>query len=367
MKDRVLIVGAFKGKINNIYGGIAKSCELLLESPLSERFDILTIDSTQISNPGPNVFIRGLLAGKRLVQLIFFLIFKKPRAVILFISTGTSIFEKGTMGFLCKIFLVRSLAFPRAGEVILKAEKSKLWLYYLKFFFMGFDVFLCQGISWKRFAIEKLHFSEQQALIIPNWTATEEHLSIGKYRKYEVKNTPKIIFLGWLEEFKGIFELLNVSKALNDKGHQFHLTITGRGNAELQAKKFVQRSMLEKKVTFQGWVSGNQLNSLLKENNILVLPSWNEGMPNAVIEAMSAGLAIVTTRVGSIPDYLESMQNAILVDAKDESQLLNALELLFKDVNLISKLGLSAHKFATDNFSLEKGMLNLGDIVEKNI
>ena len=76
-KSKLLIVGAFPAESKVIYGGIAKSCQILLKSSIANRFDIDTLDSSQISNPPPKFFIRSVMAVRRLFILMYRLIFNK--------------------------------------------------------------------------------------------------------------------------------------------------------------------------------------------------------------------------------------------------------------------------------------------------
>ena len=102
LKPKLLIVGAFPKNNKAIYGGIAKSCKAIIDSPIFSTFDINTLDSTQISNPPPNVIIRGILAIKRIIILIYKLSFFKPNVALIFSSDGAGAIEKGIMILLCR-------------------------------------------------------------------------------------------------------------------------------------------------------------------------------------------------------------------------------------------------------------------------
>ena len=368
MKYKLLIVGSFNASEKGIYGGVAKSCEMMMKSSFASRFIITTIDSTQISNPAPHFIVRSIFAFKRLLTFIGHLIGIRPDAVLLFTSVGASVVEKGTMGWICRLFGTPSLIFPRGGEVINQAERSKFALMAMRVFFKGSNIFLGQGVKWREFAINKLMYDDDHVALIPNWTATEEHLTIGKNRSFYV--TPvsiNLLILAWLEEFKGIFELLRVCKSLSEQGYKIKLTVAGRGNAEKKAKDFVKQNNLGKIIKFSGWVEGAELNFLLAKNDIFVLPSWNEGLPNAMIEAMAASLAVVVTSVGVIPDYVEDRKHAMLVSPCDEKSLEEALKLVVSETGLRHELAKNGHNLVKRNFSLEPAMQLLGDVIEEAV
>ena len=367
MKYKLLIVGSFNASEKGIYGGVAKSCEMMMKSSFASRFIITTIDSTQISNPVPHFVIRSFFAIKRLLLFTGHLISARPNAVLLFASVGASVVEKGTMGWICRLFGIPSLIFPRGGEVIYHAERSMLTFMIIKMSFSGPNIFLCQGERWREFAINKLMYDDDHVALIPNWTATEEHLSIGRNRSFNNELPINLLFLAWLEEFKGIFELLRVIKNLTDKGYEIKLTIAGGGNAEEKANYFVKQNNLDKIIKFAGWVEGEELNTLLAKSDIFVLPSYNEGMPNAMIEAMAASLAVIVTSVGVIPDYIEDRKHAMLIPPRDEKSLEEALKLVVSDNDLRHELAKNGHNLVKENFSLKPAMKLLGDVVEETI
>ena len=97
------------------------------------------------------------------------------------------------------------------------------------------------------------------------------------------------------------------------------------------------------------------------------MPSWAEGFPNSVIEGMASGNAIVTTKVGVIPDILNHNENCLLVNPKDQDGLNNALQSLVCDDGLIKKLAENAISFASSNFSEHKSLTHLRSSIEEII
>lgn len=172
----------------------------------------------------------------------------------------------------------------------------------------------------------------------------------------------KILFLGWLEQEKGIFELLEVCRRLNTK-YAFTLTIAGRGNAEEKARKFVAEHDLSSYVKFEGWAHGQQKIDFLKSADVLVLPSWAEGFPNVIIEAMAAKVAIIVSAVGNVPDMLQHREEAMIVPPKDVNVLTDMLEELFVNPHLRTEIAERGFNYARENFSTQKGVQRLTAIV----
>jgi glycosyltransferase involved in cell wall biosynthesis len=217
-------------------------------------------------------------------------------------------------------------------------------------------MFLCQGLSFQRFAIRELGFESDSAPIIPNWTASKEHLRIGASRDFEaVQKTPQILFLGWLEEFKGVFDLLEAARMLRDAHINFHLVLGGDGAVLPKARRFIEVHSLDRHVMIGGWLDQAAKADLLQSSQIFTLPSWSEGLPNAMIEAMSAGLACVVTNVGMIPDYVVDGRDALIVERKNALALAAALRTLICDQHKRASIAQNGFRLANFNFTLENG------------
>ena len=366
-KNKILIVGAFPPPDRKIFGGIVTSCQSLLESSFASQFDLILVDSTQISNPPPGVTLRGLLALRRFLIFLHKLISEKPQVVILFTAVGASVLEKGVMAWISRVLRIPVFIFPRGAALITTVANSNLHRIWVSAAMWGATHFLCQGPSWQRFATEMLAFPLDRAPIIPNWTATNRLLSIGEQRaSTSATQIPQLLFLGWLEWEKGIFELLAACQALSPL-YPFRLVIAGRGHAESDARALVAGSNLAGVIEFAGWVQGEALDALLSASDIFILPSWAEGLPNAMIEAMAAKMAVVVSAVGNIPDMITDGHEALLVPPKDVQSLKQAIERLLVDKSFREELAKRGHTFAHDNFAVEPAVAKLAAVVEAAI
>lgn len=133
----------------------------------------------------------------------------------------------------------------------------------------------------------------------------------------------RLIFLGSINREKGIIELLD---AIEEIQEEIHLDICGTVIEPEIAKIFNEKiSKLGKKVTFHGYVDKNKKENLLNKSDILVLPSYREGLPLSILEAMATSNAIITTKVGAIPEILNE-ENGIFVTPKNYKELKEAIE-----------------------------------------
>lgn len=366
-RNKLLIVGAFPSPNSTVFGGVVTVCKIMIDSSFSDNYDLILIDSTQISNPGPSLAIRSLLAFKRLFKYSGHLFTARPDAVLLFTSLGFSVLEKGVMAWIAKMLSTPAILFPQGGELIDNFNSSFFNRAWIRAAMCGATHLMCQGSSWQRFATDSLGFAPSNAPIVPNWSATTSLLDLGAARVLTANaQNPVILYLGWVEKDKGIFELLEASRKLSRK-YQFKLFIAGRGHAEEEARAFVAANSLQDKVELVGWVEGLDKESLLEAADILVLPSWAEGFPNAIIEAMAAKVAVVVTSVGNVPDLITDRKEALLIPPKDSCALERSIELLFTDINLRHGIAKRGHVFACENFAVEKGIKKLTLAIDQAI
>jgi glycosyltransferase involved in cell wall biosynthesis len=348
---RLLVVGAFPPQGRAVYGGVVTLCRALLQSSLPERADLTLVDSTQSAQPPPHVLKRAWLALQRMCGYVAALERSRPQAVILFVCAGMSVVHKGAMAWYARLRGVPALLYPVGGPVIDACHRSPLVRVAVRCAFGGARMILCQGQEWHRFAVGMMGFAPEAAPVIPNWTASPELLEVGRARALRT-SVPRLLFVGWLDRAKGVAELLEACRELAAT-HRFTLSLAGEGNMSQAAHQFVAAHHLEGIVRFCGWLSPEQMRQEYAEADVFVLPSWSEGLPVALVEAMAAALAIVVTPVGNVPDAVEDGTSALLVPPRDPAALRAALERLLADGELRRALGSAAYQVAAVKFGVE--------------
>ena len=179
------------------------------------------------------------------------------------------------------------------------------------------------------------------------------------------------LYLGVLIPRKGVSDLLDACRMLrsHNENLNFRLVIAGTGSEEDALKAKCRNNMLDDRVIFAGWIDGEKKEKLLLSNQVLVLPSYNEGLPVAILEAMSYGMPIIATDVGDVSAALHHNKNGYLVHPGDSEELCNAMERICnkRQFDLMSKESL---KIVSDSFAenvyFEKIVKLYEDIV-KNI
>lgn len=160
----------------------------------------------------------------------------------------------------------------------------------------------------------------------------------------------RLLFLGEIGKRKGIYDLLT---AIANEREFFtqHIELRIGGNLEeekLQA--FIRDHNLGDFVTFMGWVSGDKKRECLEWAHIYILPSYNEGLPIGILEAMSYRMPIISTPVGGIPEVVKQHHNGILVQPGNHSEIGSALHYFIANPQHIAQYGEVSYTIAQPYF-----------------
>ncbi len=136
-----------------------------------------------------------------------------------------------------------------------------------------------------------------------------------------------ILFLGRLGPWKGVPVLLDALSSERLRNLDWHATLAGDGPVDDYREKVHEAGMSDR-VHFPGWVSSSAAQSLLRQADILVLPSQGEGLPMSVLEALAHSVAVIATPVGSIPELITDDGSGLLIPVGDSAALASALHRL---------------------------------------
>lgn len=149
-----------------------------------------------------------------------------------------------------------------------------------------------------------------------------------------------ILFLGVLIKRKGIYDLIEVIRELNESGiikeKKMNFIIGGSGIEENEIKRKIIEYNLDFCIEMTGWVNGSVKENLLKKSQIFVLPSYNEGLPMAILEAMSYGIPVISSNIGSINEAIIENKTGYMILPGDINELRNKIELIC-DNNILWK------------------------------
>lgn len=188
---------------------------------------------------------------------------------------------------------------------------------------------------------------------IPNPISKElEEISFQKNRILD-KRCDTILFVGHVIPAKGIFELVKVCSKIENVS----LIIIGPclNNTLKQLMELAEDRGNTDWIKFVGEIPREEVFRYYQESTVFCLPSYTEGFPNVVIEAMALGCPVIATNVGDIPEMLSS-ECGICIEPKDENQLRYAIIRALNDKSYIKRIALNAKNKVLSNYSLDKVM-----------
>jgi glycosyltransferase involved in cell wall biosynthesis len=181
----------------------------------------------------------------------------------------------------------------------------------------------------------------------------------------------KILFAGLLEESKGYFDLIKAVPIL--KGHypDVEIFLAGRWQAngfKEKVESYVQENNLETQVKFLGVVTGEEKIKLFKSSDVFVLPTYYhlEGQPVVILEAMAAGLPVITTDWGSIKEMIYHRENGFIISPHSPHQIAEKIALLMENKKLREKMGEKNRRRVKEKFTLDQYIDGVVRAIEKS-
>lgn len=176
---------------------------------------------------------------------------------------------------------------------------------------------------------------------------------------------PTLLFLGEIARHKGVFELVHAFRAVTDACPRLQLVFAGTGAAMEEVRQLASQAEFGGRIECTGWVESQRKRAELARATIFVLPSHVEGMPMALLEAMSWGLPVIATAVGGVPEMITHEVNGLLVAPGDIAGLAAAISRLMSDAGLRVRLGNAARETIATRFSLNTAFERLLEIYRR--
>ncbi|MDE6497057.1 MAG: glycosyltransferase family 4 protein [Muribaculaceae bacterium] len=162
----------------------------------------------------------------------------------------------------------------------------------------------------------------------------------GVTRKENNSGKLRLLFLSIIDHTKGLDELLAaIADHKDELQGRVHLDVGGDGSGYRDALDFIARNGIENIVSIHGWMSGEPKARLIESNDVFVLPSYAEGQPMSLLEAMAAGLAAIVTPVGGMAEVIADGVNGIYVTPKDSETIFEAIKFFIDHRDVIPEMG----------------------------
>lgn len=362
-RTKIVFVGSFheNPKTGSI-GGTLTACRSLMESPFAAQFSVVCIDTTAPNPPHPLVW-RALLAARRMIRLLWTLIFERPDCALIFATSGMSWIEKGTMAILCSTFGSGVVLAPRSMTAANAVASSQFLKRFSRAVFARCEIVMVQSKRARNCFASAVPEVDTKLQVQPNWIRLDEYLAIPSLENRSTKI--KVLYLGWLVPVKGIDVLIDAVSRFQPLLDNIEFTVCGGGILEAECRRRVLELGLEQRIRFEGWVSGEAKLAALRVCDVLVLPSRNEGMPNAVAEALAAGRPVVASDVGGVADLIGSNERGILVPPENPRALAEALRQIAQDPEFRLAAGAAGRCFTGENMDVSVIWRRIADMVHE--
>lgn len=327
-------------------GGIS-SVLLVYSTMFAEKFTMKFIPTYS----GKNRILDFILFTCALIRVFFICLNRGSSVFHIHSSTYGSFFRKSILARLCITFGMKVIfhihgadfdefiaeAPPRKKAAIIKLLNSA-------------DALVVLSESWKGFFSRFVSPEKIVVIYNPIRDTAAEYTSR--------RNRPvKILFMGRMGDRKGTYDLVSAVKLMLEKGflaqgHYFTVRLYGDGELK-KVRTLVEKLGLQAVTSINGWVAHSKVTPIYDDCDILVLPSYAEGLPMSVIEAMGRGLPVVTTDVGGIPEAVTDGENGFIIKPGDIGGLADKLGSLVKDPALREKMGRRSLELAHGRFSAD--------------
>ncbi len=207
--------------------------------------------------------------------------------------------------------------------------------------------------SWRTFVAEIA--PSARPVVVPNYVRVPERPARGAGQPVT------LLFLGLLGRRKGIFDLLEAFARARALHPDMRLVIGGNGEVEAATRR-ARELGLDDAVRFEGWVGPARKAELLDAADIYVLPSYNEGLPMSVLEAMAYGLPVITTDVGGLPELVTDGVHGRMIRPGDVAALTAAILELGHDHNTRRRMGGAGRVRVQGEYSREAVLPHLAEI-----
>jgi len=360
-KPNILFVGSFKKSKDGSTGGQNFACRSLVDSDLKKYYNFIKVDTTADTVPAPPIYRRIPKVIARLLTFIFYILFKKIDSVLIFSSAKLSFIEKGLMAVIARFLGKKVIFAPRSGLTLIDYERSKFMKGFIPFVIKHSTLVLCQGKSWKKFYQKISEENNEKFIVINNWIDPSPYL-FQKINKIQLNELLTIVYVGWLEEYKGIKDLLEALKILSEKGVSYNCHIYGNGSQYKYSEDFINENNLNDSIKLMGWADKKLKLEALKMADIYVLPSHYEGFPNALLEAMASELAVIVTNITAIDDIIIDDYNGLISECNNPKSLASKIEILINENELRLKIAINSRNTVLEKFTIQSAIKKIEKI-----
>ncbi|MEW6038500.1 MAG: glycosyltransferase family 4 protein [Pseudomonadota bacterium] len=337
-------------------GGIAAVIEACLEPDFVSRWNIERLCSYE--GPGLPTQFRVMVVAS--VRLLGALLARRLAIVHAHSASRGSFWRKSVLCALADLFGVPYVFHVHSGEfgVFYASECGPAAKWWIRRTLRRAACVIALTEAWSKVLLA----IEPQAKVRVIGNPVRVPCALPEERDW---GRPEVLFLGRLREKKGVFDLVRAVPLVLERVPDAMFTLAGDGE-RAAVSRLAGELGVHDAVSLPGWLDETEKTAALSAARVLVLPSYFEGLPVCILEAMAAGVPVVATPVGGIPELLGDGECGLLVPRGDVEALAEALVLMLEDAGLRRRLRESAFRRAVNYYACEEVLRQL-DAVYRHI
>lgn len=343
----VLLLGPHREAVS----GVSTHVNLLMGSTLADEFELLHF---QVGREG-----RAESAFGRLMRLVFgplalaaTIVFRHVSIVHINTSLNPRAFWRDLAYLLVAkalgartVYQVHGGALPQAffaGSNFLTALLARV----LRMPDVVVVLAQCELVAYRRF------IPGQDVVLLPNG------IDCRPFNRVPTVNSPggplRLTYIGRLAREKGLYETLQAVRLAQELGADCRIVIAGGGPEESRLRRYAQALGIAHRVTFAGPVFGDDKVKVLEGSDVVMLASYAEGLPYSLLEAMAAGVPVIATPVGAIPDVVSDGIHGVIVPVRDGKAIAEALSSLAIDRERLSWMSRACRRRIRAAFNIDR-------------
>jgi glycosyltransferase involved in cell wall biosynthesis len=364
-KKKILFLGQLPPPVH----GVSIINSWILQSSAISNYYTLEPINLATAKSIADIGKQGIKKYLKFFQILWLTLFRLIRSKYAFFyitlsPVGSAFLKDSLLVLLARAFKNKIVIHLHGKGIANKLSSGPIWLvkYYNYIFKNAFVIVLAETLKEDIAPIK----SHRKIFVLPNGVPEATYLEKGTGSKISVLHLSNMI------ESKGSLDLLEAVNTLKKNGAtNFKVNFVGNWGSEAFKDKFLsylQANQLEQFAEYLGPLYQQEKQNILQKSQIFALPTYyaNECFPLTILEAMNAGLAVISTNEGAIPEIINDQKNGFIVAAHSPDELANQLEYLINNQSVLRDLGKNAQEEFYSKYAFpifENNLLNIFNMV----
>lgn len=291
---------------------------------------------------------KPFLALRALIQFVFIMAWWRPEILHVHFAEGVSFYRKSIFVVLARRTPTRMILHCHGPHFdVFYQKRSNRGKRYIRFILNSADQLLVVADFWRC-------FFENLSLTVPVLTLYNS-VALPHDLARDSGEQGIVLSLGRLGQRKGTYDILRAIPGVLEVCPNAEFWLGGDGEVEQVASLLATESW-GKHARLLGWVRDEEKHTSLKEASIFLLPSYHEGLPVAILEAMAYGLPVISTAVGGIPEAVVDGETGFLIQPGDIKAIVDTTTRLLNSREMREQMGISARRRIEKHFEVDAVM-----------